>query len=186
MEDYKKDDKKDYDPELVVDATIAVDNGPPIPPNHSRFYCENCRVVRYWSLLSFLWIGCAYTAWLLWKERLWLFYALATHVSVCITILTLFVFVYPSAIRFATRSYELEMCQLFHFQFYRSSSVPLLRSLVNCEFLWNLSVQIRMGQFYEWKRYRSQTYSLNHIRVMEVLLWKRNGAGNFLSQIVAK
>ena len=47
MEDYKKDDKKEYDPELVVDATIAVDNGPPIPPGHSRFYCETCRVVRY-------------------------------------------------------------------------------------------------------------------------------------------
>ena len=42
----KKDDKKDYDPELVVDATPAVDNGPPIPPGHSRFYCEKCRTVR--------------------------------------------------------------------------------------------------------------------------------------------
>ena len=43
-----KDDIKkteEYDPELVVDATPAVDNGPPIPPGHSRFYCEKCRAV---------------------------------------------------------------------------------------------------------------------------------------------
>jgi hypothetical protein len=46
-DDIKKyDDKKDYDPELVVDATPAVDNGPPIPPGHRRFYCEKCRAVR--------------------------------------------------------------------------------------------------------------------------------------------
>jgi len=39
------DDKKlgAYDPELVVDATPAADNGPPIPPGHSRFFCEKCR-----------------------------------------------------------------------------------------------------------------------------------------------
>ena len=44
----KYDDKKggEYDPELVVDATPAADNGPPIPPGHSRFYCEKCRAVR--------------------------------------------------------------------------------------------------------------------------------------------
>ena len=47
MEPYNKDDyKKEYDPELVVDATPAVDNGPPIPPGHRRFFCETCRVVR--------------------------------------------------------------------------------------------------------------------------------------------
>jgi hypothetical protein len=47
-ENRKYDDKKggEYDPELVVDATPAVDNGPPIPPGHSRFYCEKCRAVR--------------------------------------------------------------------------------------------------------------------------------------------
>ena len=44
--DKKDDDKKEYDPELVVDATPAVDNGPPIPSGHRRFYCEKCRVVR--------------------------------------------------------------------------------------------------------------------------------------------
>ncbi len=44
--DKKDDDKKEYDPELVLDATPAVDNGPPIPPGHRRFYCEKCRVVR--------------------------------------------------------------------------------------------------------------------------------------------
>ena len=48
MSEYnKKDDKKEYDPELVVDATPAADNGPPIPPGHRRFYCENCRAVRH-------------------------------------------------------------------------------------------------------------------------------------------
>lgn len=51
MED-KKDDKE-YDPELVVDATPAVDNGPAIPPGHARFYCEKCRAVRDSQLLYF-------------------------------------------------------------------------------------------------------------------------------------
>ena len=41
---YKKGGE--YDPELVVDATPAADNGPPIPPGHQRFYCEKCRAVR--------------------------------------------------------------------------------------------------------------------------------------------
>ena len=42
------DDKKgeEYDPEFVVEATPAADNGPPIPPGHQRFYCEKCRAVR--------------------------------------------------------------------------------------------------------------------------------------------
>ena len=55
MESYNKDDyKKDYDPELVVDATPAVEDGPPIPPGHSRFYCETCRVVSYCVLQSLI------------------------------------------------------------------------------------------------------------------------------------
>ena len=49
----KKDDK--YDPELVVDATPAVDNGPPIPPGHRRFYCEKCRAVRSTKESVLLW-----------------------------------------------------------------------------------------------------------------------------------
>mmetsp|Transcript_11359 Transcript_11359/g.12867 ORF Transcript_11359/g.12867 Transcript_11359/m.12867 type:complete len:82 (-) Transcript_11359:1531-1776(-) len=41
----KYNDKKDGedDLELIVDATPAVDDGPPIPPGHQRFFCENCR-----------------------------------------------------------------------------------------------------------------------------------------------
>ena len=47
-EDNKKDDDKKYynESDLVVDATPTVDNGPPIPPGHRRFYCEKCRAVR--------------------------------------------------------------------------------------------------------------------------------------------
>jgi len=41
----KYSDKKDgeNDLELIVDATPAVDDGPPIPPGHQRFFCEKCR-----------------------------------------------------------------------------------------------------------------------------------------------
>jgi hypothetical protein len=44
---YYKDDEGD----IVVDAYEAPGNngtntGPPIPPGHSRFYCEKCRTVR--------------------------------------------------------------------------------------------------------------------------------------------
>jgi len=45
-DDQKKySDKKDgeNDLELIVDATPAVDDGPPIPPGHQRFFCEKCR-----------------------------------------------------------------------------------------------------------------------------------------------
>jgi len=48
-DDQKKySDKKDgeNDLELIVDATPAVDDGPPIPPGHQRFFCEKCRAVR--------------------------------------------------------------------------------------------------------------------------------------------
>ena len=54
-DDIKKyDDKKngEYDPELVVDAMPAPDNGPPIPPGHRRFYCEKCRAVRVTKMSS--------------------------------------------------------------------------------------------------------------------------------------
>jgi len=43
----KYSDKKDgeNDLELIVDATPAVDDGPPIPPGHQRFFCEKCRAL---------------------------------------------------------------------------------------------------------------------------------------------
>eukprot|EP00537_Pseudo-nitzschia_pungens_P007036 CAMPEP_0172359094 /NCGR_PEP_ID=MMETSP1060-20121228/3335_1 /TAXON_ID=37318 /ORGANISM="Pseudo-nitzschia pungens, Strain cf. cingulata" /LENGTH=79 /DNA_ID=CAMNT_0013080593 /DNA_START=177 /DNA_END=416 /DNA_ORIENTATION=+ len=45
MTDFKDEKYKDekYDPDLVVEATPAPDNGPPISPGHRRFYCEKCR-----------------------------------------------------------------------------------------------------------------------------------------------
>ena len=52
----KYDDKIGYDPELVVDATPASDNGSSIPPNHSRFFCEKCRAVSS-TVFTFLYYG---------------------------------------------------------------------------------------------------------------------------------
>jgi len=48
MDDDKKKDMYGEEPEIVVtDAQEikAEDNGPPIPPGHSRFYCCQCRTV---------------------------------------------------------------------------------------------------------------------------------------------
>ena len=48
--DNKNDIKEDYGAGVKEDYDIAVDavpdntaTGPPIPPGHSRFYCEKCR-----------------------------------------------------------------------------------------------------------------------------------------------
>lgn len=43
-----KDDDLKKDPEITVEAIpqgAAQDGGPPVPPGHSRFYCEKCRTV---------------------------------------------------------------------------------------------------------------------------------------------
>jgi hypothetical protein len=43
-------EKKKTEPEFAfgdaVPADLTASAGPPIPPGHSRFYCEKCRTVR--------------------------------------------------------------------------------------------------------------------------------------------
>ena len=53
-DDYKKDPMKEEEI-TITDAVPAgpapVQDGPPVPPGHARFYCEKCRTVRLLSQL---------------------------------------------------------------------------------------------------------------------------------------
>lgn len=52
MSNYHRDDPKKEEPDIVIDNAVPAQPllqelyGVPVPPGHSRFYCEKCRTVR--------------------------------------------------------------------------------------------------------------------------------------------